>query len=303
MGSGVASRPGRVSLDRRVAPVYSRVMPDLPYSHELDVALEAASEAAAILARHAEGARESWEKSEDNPVTKADLEADSAIVERLRGAFPADAILSEETARDPGRTAKPRAWIVDPMDGTKEFIQRIPEFAVSIALVERSEPVVGVIANPSARVVVFGTRGGGTHRAPLDGPPRALRTQAVRASISACEHLADARVIASRTEISRDQLAAYAEWFAKLVPVGSIAWKLAVVACGEADLNVSVAPKNEWDVCAGDLLVREAGGIYCAFDGSIRRYNQPDPLIAAGMVAGPPGLVAEFCDREAAKRC
>jgi myo-inositol-1(or 4)-monophosphatase len=106
-------------------------------------------------------------------------------------------------------------------------------------------------------------------------------------------------MIASRTEISRNQLAAYKSWCRDIVPVGSIAWKLACIACGEGDLNVSVAPKNEWDVCAGDLLVREAGGIYCAFDGSRRRYNQPDPLIAAGMLAGPTALVEAFRARQA----
>lgn len=275
----------------------------MPYRHALDVALEAASEAADILLRHWQGDPKSWEKSEDNPVTQADLEADRAIVARLRAAFPDDAVLSEETARDAGRTAKRRAWIVDPMDGTKEFLQKIPEFAVSIGLVEDGEPVVGVIVNPPAGVAVFAARGEGTHRAtlPREGGAASLRAAARRASVSRCTRLEDARVIASRTEISRDQLAAYASWFGQLVPVGSIAWKLACIACGEGDLNVSVAPKNEWDVCAGDLLVREAGGRYCAFDGSLRRYNQPDPLIAAGMVAGPPALVEAFRARESAR--
>lgn len=266
----------------------------MPYHHELDVALAAATEAAEVLLRHYRGESTSWEKSEDNPVTHADLEADRAIVARLRKAFPEDALLSEETAKDEGRSAKRRAWIVDPMDGTKEFIQRIPEFAVSIGLVEDGEPVVGVIANPPAGVVVFATRGGGTHRAALGAEPAALRQAAAAVRVSACTELAAARIIASRTEISRKQLDAYAPWCRELVPVGSIAWKLACIACGEGDLNVSVAPKNEWDVCGGDLLVREAGGVYCAFDGSTRRYNQEDPLIERPMLAGPRSLVDAF---------
>jgi myo-inositol-1(or 4)-monophosphatase len=108
-------------------------------------------------------------------------------------------------------------------------------------------------------------------------------------------------VIASRTEISRNQFDPYEGWFREIRPVGSIAWKLACIACGEGDLNVSVAPKNEWDVCAGDLLVREAGGVYVAFDGSVRRYNQEKTLIDAGMAAGPPGLVETFLERERAR--
>ena len=283
-----------------IVRVYSCAM---QYRHELDVALEAAHEAARILLRHWQGDRKSWEKSEDNPVTKADIEADRAIVARLRAAFPDDAMLSEETARDTGRTAKRRAWIVDPMDGTKEFIQKIPEFAVSIGLVEDGEPVVGVIVNPPAEVAVFAARGVGTHRASLapESDAAALRASATRVSVSRCTRLEDASVIASRTEISRDQLALYAPWFKQLLPVGSIAWKLACIACGEGDLNLSAVPKNEWDVCAGDLLVREAGGIYCAFDGSLRHYNQADPLIAHGMVAGSRVLVDAFRAREAAR--
>ena len=267
----------------------------LPYRHELDVALAAAREAGDILSRHWQGSTQSWEKSEDNPVTLADLEADRAIVARLRAAFADDALLSEETARDTFRCERRRAWIVDPMDGTKEFIARIPEFAVSIALVEDAEPVAGVVFNPAARVAVFATRGGGCWRAAAgEAGGRPLPDAARRVAVSRCSRLGDAVIIASRTEISRNQLSAYAGWCRRIEPVGSIAWKLACIACGEGDLNVSVAPKNEWDVCAGDLLVREAGGVYCAFDGSLRRYNQPDPLIAAGMVAGPPALVEAF---------
>jgi myo-inositol-1(or 4)-monophosphatase len=275
----------------------------MAYGDELDVALAAACEAARILRRHWRGHTETWEKSEDNPVTEADLEADRSIVARLRAAFPGDAILSEETAHDADRTTKRRAWIVDPMDGTKEFIARIPEFAVSIALVVDGEPVVGAIVNPAAGVSVFASRDAGAHRARLDGSMAAvaLRAAASPVSVSACTRLEDAELIASRTEISRDQLATYTGWCRTIRPMGSIAWKLACIASGEADLNVSVAPKNEWDVCAGDLVVREAGGVYCAFDGSRRRYNQADPRVPGSMVAGPKALVEAFRARERAR--
>ncbi len=261
----------------------------MSYQRELEVALEAAREAARILLHHYERGTESWEKSEDNPVTVADLESDRAIARRLQQAFPDDGMLSEETVAAPSRTAKRRVWIVDPMDGTKEFTQKIPEFAVSIALAEEGEPVVGVILNPASGVAVWASRGGGTFR------------EGERVEVSRVEALEGAVVIASRTEISRDKFAAHQGWFKELRPVGSIAWKLACIAANEADLNVSFAPKNEWDVCAGDLLVREAGGVYVAFDGSRRRYNQADPLIESFMAAGPPALVRAFCERENAR--
>jgi len=257
----------------------------VPYEAELAAALAAARDAAAVLREHYARETKSWEKSEDNPVTHADLASDHAIQHILRAAFPGDALLSEETLADPARLENPRVWIVDPMDGTKEFIQRIPEFGVSIALVERGEPVVGVIANPVNGVTLSATRGGGCFR---DG---------VRTHVSRCTELSAAVVIASRTEISRKQFEPYAGWFKEIRPVGSIAWKLACIASGEGDLNVSVAPKNEWDVCAGDLLVREAGGAYLAFDGSPRRYNQRDPLIGAGMAAGNRELLERFFAR------
>jgi myo-inositol-1(or 4)-monophosphatase len=257
----------------------------MSYERELETALAAAREAAAILREHYARETKSWEKSEDNPVTAADLASDRAIARRLREAFPKDALLSEETLSDPVRLEHRRVWIVDPMDGTKEFIQRIPEFGVSIALCEAGEPVVGVIANPVQGSVIWATHRGGCFR---DGR---------RVEVSRCADLAAAVVIASRTEISRKQFDPYQGWFKEIRPVGSIAWKLACIACGEGDLNISVAPKNEWDVCAGDLLVREAGGAYLAFDGSRRRYNQADPLIGAGMAAGRRELLEQFFAR------
>jgi len=252
------------------------------YERESEVARTAARAAGEILLRHYQTGTTEWQKSADNPVTLADLESEREIVCRLRENFPNDCILSEESARDPERGAVRRVWIVDPMDGTKEFVSRIPEFAISIALVADGIPIVGVIHNPTVGIEVSAVSGGGTYR------------NGERTRVSRCSDLAQAVVIASRSEIGRGEFKAYEGWFRELRPVGSIAWKLACIAGGDADLNVSVAPKNEWDVCAGDLLVREAGGIYCAFDGGRRRYNQPNTLIAVGMAAGPPALVTAF---------
>jgi myo-inositol-1(or 4)-monophosphatase len=261
----------------------------MSYERELEVARVAAREAGEILRRHYAGDRKSWEKSKDNPLTLADLESDRAIAARLSEAFPDDAILSEETKDDPSRTSNPRVWIVDPTDGTKEFTQKIPEFAASIALVDDGEPVVGVILNPEADVAVWARRGGGTFR------------NGEKVSISSAETLEESVVIASRTEISRKQFEPYEGWFKEIRPVGSIAWKLACVACGDGDLNISVVAVSLKNVCAGDILVREAGGAYVAFDGSRRIYNQEKTLIEAGMAAGPEPLLQEFFKRDQAR--
>jgi len=258
----------------------------MSHERELEVALAAAREAGAAVRHYYETGTEVWEKSEDNPLTQADLESDRIIARHLREAFPSDGVLSEETTDDRSRLSKRRVWIVDPMDGTKEFTKKIPEFCVSIGLVEEGQPVVGVAFNPAADVAVWARRGAGTFR---DGD---------RVRVSGCAALADAVVLASRTEISRDKFAAHQGWFKEIRPVGSIAWKLACIASGEGDLNVSMAPKNEWDVCAGDVLVREAGGVYVDFDGGPRVYNQASPLIERFMAAGPAGLVEQFNERE-----
>jgi myo-inositol-1(or 4)-monophosphatase len=259
----------------------------MAYRRELSVSLDAAREAGAIIRRHYEEGTRIWEKSENNPVTLADLEADAAIHAQLSAAFPEDSILSEETDSDDSRLDNHRVWIVDPMDGTREFARRIPEFAVSIALAEHGEPVVGVVYNPIADVCVWATRGGGTFR---DGR---------RVRVSNCSRLEKAVIVASRSETERDALAPYSGWFGEIRPVGSIAWKLACIASGDGDFNFSVAPKNEWDVCAGDVLVREAGGIYADYsDGTTRLYNQAKTGIKTGMGAGPRVLFEQFSARE-----
>ena len=262
----------------------------MAFERELKVALAAAREAGDIVRRHYEEGTRTWEKGEDDPVTLADLEADAAIRARLSAPFPDDAILSEEAASNGSRLAKSRVWIVDPMDGTKEFTRRIPEFAVSIALAEDGEPVVGAICNPIAGVSVWATRGGGSFR---DGEP-------VR--VSTCARLEDAVVIVSRSEIARNDFAPYERWFGELRPMGSIAWKLACIASGEGHLNLSVAPKNEWDVCAGDVIVREAGGVYASFEGATRQYNRAETLISSGMGAGARALLDQFIAREQERR-
>lgn len=258
------------------------------WHRELAAARTAAREAGAILARHYRaGGGRVWQKSADNPVTLADLEADTAIRAALSQAFPDDGLLSEETADDPVRLDRRRVWLVDPMDGTREFTQALPEFAVSIALVEDGEPVVGVVFNPVAGseqtgVEVWATRGDGSFCG-----ERRLR-------LGACARIDEAHALASRSELARSDLASWLSGFASLEPMGSIAWKLAVIARGEADFTLSLAPKHEWDVCAGDLIVREAGGRYVDLAGQARIYNQPQARIGPGMLAGPPELIEAF---------
>ncbi|MEZ4216206.1 MAG: inositol monophosphatase [Myxococcota bacterium] len=259
---------------------------------ELATALAAARDAGAIVrdawdaiaARPPDARAPAPRDASETPVTRADLAADAAIRARVAREHPDDGWCSEESGPRTGA----RTWIVDPLDGTHELLALVPELAVSIALVERGAPLVGVVANPIAGVVVAAVRGGGCFR---DGARARVSTQ--------CE-LARATALASRSESRRGDWEPIAGWFGAVRPTGSAAWKLAAVACGEGDLTVSVRPKRSWDVCAGDLLVREAGGIYA--DASLRapRYAPPGCALPAGMAAGPRALVAALFARAGA---
>ena len=209
-----------------------------------------------------------------DPVTSADRSADCSLRDSLLSAFPDCGWFSEETADSPERLDREAVWIVDPLDGTKEFVSGIREYVVSVALVEDGEPTVAVIFNPPRDELYSAVKGGGTF---LNGK---------RVFCTATAALGQAVLIVSRSEAARGEIDPLRTHLREIRPLGSVAYKLSVVAAGVADLNVSVQPKNEWDVCAGDLLVREAGGRMVDLNGVVRRYNQPDPLIGGGLAAG-----------------
>jgi myo-inositol-1(or 4)-monophosphatase len=241
------------------------------FAREREVAMRAAREAGAIIARYYEQRIEAREKGPDNPVTKADLEANVCIRSHVAAAFPGDGWLSEETADSAERLQHERVWIVDPLDGTKEFIQHIPEFCVCIALVEHGRPVVAVEFNPASQRLYAAVRGGGT--TVNDAPAR----------VSTTARVPDAVVLASRSEDKRG------EWdpFKDRVHVrltGSVAYKLAELATGNGDATFTLTPKNEWDICAGSLLVEEAGGLVTDLEGKPLVWNQPKTL-RPGMIA------------------
>ena len=238
---------------------------------ELDTAIAAARAAGAIIRRYYKTPLEVREKDKDQPVTVADLEADRQIRAIVSRAFPDDGWLSEETADSHERLGRRRVWIVDPLDGTKEFIQHIPEFCVCVALVENGEPCVGVSYDPVRDHVYAARRNDGTRR---NGTPVRMTSPS---------ELRTARILASRSEDARGEWSAY-KGHCRVEPTGSVAFKLARVAAGDGDATFSLTPKNEWDICAGAVLVREAGGLITDRYGATLRFNQPDPL--------RPGLIA-----------
>ncbi len=264
---------------RGVAPRIGANAPADNLTRELALAKKAARAAGEILRGYwRRGGYEIGSKGHDNPVTAADLEADRAIKKLLRDPFPGYGWLSEETADNDDRLKCRRVWIVDPLDGTKEFIKGIPEFAVAIALVEDGVPVLGVTYNPIKREMYWAARGVGCH----------LNTRRVR--VTRKRTLKRATVLASRSETARGEWHGF-RGMLKVSPTGSVAYKLAMVAAGKADATFTRSPKSEWDIASGAALVIEAGGTITDIKGREIRFNQRNVKLE-GLIADNTALHA-----------
>lgn len=212
------------------------------------------------------GAFDVQEKAPDNPVTDADLAADTLLHERLLALLPEAGWLSEETADQPERLEKEFVWVVDPLDGTKEFVMGIPEFSISVALVQHGVPILGVIYNPVTKELYAARRGNGLT---LNGEP---------VTVSERTEFRGAIVDASRSERKRGEFTPFEETL-EIRTLGSIAYKLARTAAGQADATWSRGPKHEWDICAGVLLVLEGGGCCVDLDDKPFVFNKSWPKV------------------------
>ena len=252
------------------------------FTRELTVATDAARAAGAIVRRWYEGDYTVREKSNDSPVTEADVEANQCILAAISEAFPDDGWLSEETRDSAARLGKSRVWIVDPLDGTKEFIKHIPEFCVCIGLVENGTAVLGVEYNPVREELFAGACGIGVT---LNGAP---------ARVSDTGELRAARVLASRSETERGEWEEFHADFGIEI-TGSVAYKLALIAGGRGDATCSLTPKNEWDICAGAALITAAGGRITDRYGQPLRFNQRDTRLP-GLIASNAPLYGQIVD-------
>ena len=157
------------------------------------------------------------------------------------------------------------AWIVDPLDGTKEFTLGIPEFVVSIGLVVEGRAVLGVLYNPIKEELFSGVVGSG---AALNGDP-------IR--VSAHSDLMGSRIVCSRTEMKKGMFEKFLDRVVP-VPVGSVAYKFGMVAAGRAEATFTPQPRNEWDICGGCSIVEAAGGRTSNRLGEVYMFNRKDPL-------------------------
>ena len=225
-------------------------------------------------------------KIDGSEVSEADLALDVALKLALHVPRPNYGWLSEETEDDPERLEHRRVWVVDPIDGTNAFLRHLPEWTVSAALVEDGVPVLGVVFNPATKEFFHAMRGKGAF---LNDQPIAASTKST---------LDGALLIASgglfKKKIWKEP------WpEVKTRWVNSVAYRLALVACGEADATISLSAKCEWDLAAAALIVEEAGGTITDHHGEAHRYNRASPrfssLVASGKALHP--LLIERTDR------
>jgi 3'(2'),5'-bisphosphate nucleotidase len=248
---------------------------------ELEVALELAREAGeAVLASFGRGVSVE-RKDGDEPVTEVDRAADALVRRGLIAAFPDDAILSEETPDDLERLKHRRLWLVDPLDGTQQYVDGVAEFAVMIGLAVEGLPVVGVVHLPAERESFIAARGVGCFR--VDGHGR---REPVRVSQDPPDERGPMLVV-SRSHYGR-RTAEVVERLSprRLLRSGSVGRKAVMVARGEADAYFTLGQQSShWDACAPDVVVREAGGVFLDGAGERITYNTAEIRNTNGLIA------------------
>lgn len=253
------------------------------FQHELRVSVELAREAGAAILDLYEGPLVIEQKSEahDNePVTQADKLANELIVKRLSREFPNDGILAEESVDTDRRLAKSRVWMIDPLDGTSGFIEGNGDFAVQIGLSIAGQSVLGVVYQPLTGVLYRAVRGGGAW---VERPG----FQPQRATVSNHSEISTMRLAASRSHrSSRMDKVVQAFGLQEEVNRGSVGIKVGLIVEQQCDLYVHLSPQTkQWDTCAPEIILREAGGILTDLFGRPLDYNRSDLQNRNGLVA------------------
>jgi 3'-phosphoadenosine 5'-phosphosulfate (PAPS) 3'-phosphatase len=259
------------------------------FDRELDVARAAAREAGeAILSFYNQQSAGIYEKSDGSVVTDADLASDAIIRERITQAFPDDPLLTEEGIDDRGRLQSRRCWIVDPIDGTQQYVDRTGEFEVLIALVQDGRPVLGVAYQPTADVLISAVHdnGAATER---NGERSPLRFTAVNDRtapriitstwLGAPENMPMLNAVSASLDGGPAMMSDVGITVRRFIPPTDIA---------DALIGMRVSPEQEyaweWDFAAADVIMFEAGGALTDLTGKLHRYNKPVPRNIGGIV-------------------
>lgn len=258
---------------------------------ELEFARTLLREAGALALRYYQTPLVVEEKPGAGPVTEADRAVNALLVAGLQARFPHDAILAEESVDDPPRRlSSRRVWLVDPIDGTREFISGSGEFSVMLGLIDDGRPVLGLIFRPTLDQLFYGGEGLGAFLEER-GATRPLRVSQLpfaRLRLAVAKPWRGPRV---------EQICAHLG-VERLLPMGSISLKLALIAAGEADLYVNPSGYlAEWDTGPGEAILRAAGGLLTDLSGAPLAYNQADILRPHGVVASHGSLHHEILQR------
>lgn len=251
--------------------------------HKLEKELNAAKEAVkkagkAVLFYYNNGFSVKNKEIGDCPVTEADIKSNEIIIKELEN-FGYE-ILSEEKTDDLSRLNKEKVWIIDPLDGTKDFIDKTGDFTIMIGLVEKGEPVLGVVCNPGEKVLYYAVKGNGAY---IEKEGREIR----KIKISDIQAGGKIKIISSRFHRSPLELKLAEKFGVKdIMTSGSAGLKVSLVAEGKAELNINPSNKTwEWDVCAADIILTEAGGKFTDTKGNKFIYNKENTRNEFGYVA------------------
>ena len=245
---------------------------------DLEAAKALAVRAGAILLEHFVQPKTRW-KGPGNPVTEADRLASAFLTKELRKLFPQDGILSEEEPHVTDRLSKSRVWIVDPLDGTIEFINRLDEFAVMIGLSVDAISSLGILYQPITEKLYYAESGSGAFLTE-NRTTRLLRVShesnpaAMTIALSRSHHSADVDLILRELGITNT------------IPSGSIGLKVGLICEGRTHLYLHTSPNtSQWDTCACDVILREAGGRMTDMLNAPLRYNAPELRNLNGVIA------------------
>ncbi|MEM1360277.1 MAG: 3'(2'),5'-bisphosphate nucleotidase CysQ [Pseudomonadota bacterium] len=258
-------------------------MPDPNREADLALLMEAAREAGPIARKYWGHSPEVWVKGDNSPVTEADLEVNGMLEEHLRAARPDYGWLSEETTDNADRLDCDRVFIVDPIDGTRSFVEGKEEWAHALAIAEAGRVVVGAVYLPMRDEMFAATLGGGSF------------CNEDRLRVSTREALTGAKVLSNKSAFAPHH------WPKGLPEVErgtkpALAHRLSVVAQGVFDASISFRGVWEWDSAAGTLMVTEAGGLATDREGNTLPFNAPYPR-SNGVVAATPAIHAQIIDK------
>jgi 3'(2'), 5'-bisphosphate nucleotidase len=253
----------------------------MPWEKELEVALQAAEAASRLVLDHYDRL-EAIPDAPSDISTEADRAAQELILRHILDAFPADRLCAEEKTPtlEKSRSSSSRLWIVDPIDGTRGFARKNGEFSVMVGFVDTGRMMAGVVLEPARWRCTFATQGGGCWRYTGHGGERK------RCRVGQASQLSEATLTQSRSKTARESPVVKTLGPARILETYSAGLKLAQVASGEADMYVNIYPEfHDWDICAGHILVEEAGGKVTTLAGAPIVYGSEGFKQRAGMVA------------------